>query len=103
MKIYLDDERPTPDGWMRVYWPDEAIRLFKGGSIEEISLDHDLGNDAGGTGYDVILWIEQAVALCGFRAPRITIHSANSSAADKMRASVEAVMRLVGADKKLKP
>ncbi len=29
MKVYLDDERPTPDGWLRVYWPEEAITLLK--------------------------------------------------------------------------
>ncbi len=25
MRVFLDDERPTPDGWVRVWWPDEAI------------------------------------------------------------------------------
>jgi hypothetical protein len=29
--------------------------------VQELSLDHDLGDDARGTGYDVILWIEEAV------------------------------------------
>ena len=28
MKVYLDDERKTPDGWVRVFWPDEAIELL---------------------------------------------------------------------------
>ncbi|VAW81561.1 hypothetical protein MNBD_GAMMA12-2513, partial [hydrothermal vent metagenome] len=56
MKVYLDDERPTPEGWVRVYWPDEAIELLKTGKVKEISLDHDLGDDERGTGYDVVLW-----------------------------------------------
>jgi hypothetical protein len=94
MKVYLDDERPTPTGWVRVYWPDEAIQLLVTGAVEEISLDHDLGNDERGTGYDVILWIEEAVALRGFRPPKIVVHSANSSAADKMRAGVLSIERL---------
>ncbi|RQR65674.1 hypothetical protein DIE18_04280 [Burkholderia sp. Bp9125] len=94
MKVYLDDERPTPKGWVRVYWPDEAIRVLETGNVEEISLDHDLGDDERGTGYDVILWIEEAVALRNFRPPRITVHSANSSAADKMRAGVLSIERL---------
>ncbi|WP_321916707.1 cyclic-phosphate processing receiver domain-containing protein [Paraburkholderia sp. J11-2] len=94
MKVFLGDERPTPDGWHRVYWPDEAIRLLESGTVEEISLDHDLGDDARGTGYDVILWIEEAVALRGFKPPRITVHSANSSAVDKIRAGVLAIERL---------
>ncbi|WP_313620648.1 cyclic-phosphate processing receiver domain-containing protein [Achromobacter sp.] len=80
--------------WRRAYWPNEAIRLLETGAVEEISLDHDLGDDARGTGYDVILWIEEAVALRRFKPPRITVHSANSSAAEKMRAGVRAIERL---------
>jgi len=94
MKVFLDDERGPPDGWVRVYWPDEAIHLLESGAVTEISLDHDLGDDTRGTGYDVILWIEEAVALRGFTPPKITIHSANSSAADKMRAGLLAIERL---------
>ncbi|VXC51194.1 conserved hypothetical protein [Burkholderia sp. 8Y] len=94
MKVFLDDERVTPDGWTRVHWPHEAIRLLELGTVEEISLDHDLGDDDCGTGYDVILWIEEAVALRGFRPPKISVHSANSSARAKMEAGVLAIQRL---------
>ncbi|WP_458765923.1 cyclic-phosphate processing receiver domain-containing protein [Cupriavidus basilensis] len=96
MKVFLDDERTTPEGWHRVYWPEEAIRLLETGIVEELSLDHDLGDDKHGTGYDVILWIEEAVALRHFQPPRITIHSANSSAVEKMQAGVLAIDRLAG-------
>lgn|SRR5690554_5670735 len=78
MKVFLDDERKTPDGWVRVYWPDEAIALLRTGEVTEISLDHDLGDDALGAGYDVVLWMEEAVARYGFMPPRITVHSANT-------------------------
>jgi len=88
MKIYLDDERSTPDGWVRVYWPEEAIELLKAGSVTEISLDHDLGDDEHGTGYDVVLWIEEAVITQGFIPPRIKVHSANSSARHKMELGI---------------
>ena len=50
IKVYLDDERATPAGWTRVRWPDEAIALLKTGRVSDISLDHDLGDDARGTG-----------------------------------------------------
>ncbi|WP_439037769.1 cyclic-phosphate processing receiver domain-containing protein [Agarivorans sp. QJM3NY_25] len=33
--------------------------MLKTGEVTEISLDHDLGNDDHGTGYDVVLWIEE--------------------------------------------
>jgi hypothetical protein len=95
MRVYLDDERATPAGWTRVYWPSEAIELLQTGSVIEISLDHDLGDDARGTGYDVVLWIEEAVALRGFNPPKITVHSANSSARAKMTAGIESIQRLV--------
>ncbi|MNV89164.1 hypothetical protein D3C71_1834350 [compost metagenome] len=98
MKVFLDDERATPDGWVRVYWPDEAIRLLKTGAVDEISLDHDLGDDARGTGYDVILWMEEAVALQGFTPPKIRVHSANSSARGKMLAGVRAIVALAGSE-----
>ncbi len=92
MRVYLDDERKTPEGWVRVYWPDEAIALLEGGGVEEISLDHDLGDDRRGTGYDVVLWMEEAVILRGFRPPKITLHTANASAREKMLAGVHSIL-----------
>jgi hypothetical protein len=94
MKVFLDDERPTPAGWTRAYWPQEAIAFLKGGLVSELSLDHDLGDDTRGTGYDVIVWIEEAVATRGFRPPAITVHSANSSAREKTQRGIEAIVRL---------
>lgn len=93
MKVYLDDARQTPEGWVRVFWPDQAIELMKTGQVLEISLDHDLGDDARGTGYDVILWIEEEVAMGGFKSPKIYVHSANSSARERMLAGVESIKR----------
>lgn len=94
MKVYLDDERETPNGWTRVYWPREAIALLKQGNVTEISLDHDLGDDDRGTGYDVVLWIEEAVATQGFKPPVIRVHSANSSAREKMELGISNINRL---------
>jgi hypothetical protein len=93
MKVYLDDERPAPPGWVRAFWPNEVIALLKTGSVQELSLDHDLGDDARGTGYDVVLWIEEAVMLRGFQPPVIHVHSANSSARQKMLAGVAAIQQ----------
>ena len=93
MRVYLDDERETPDGWTRVYWPDEAIALLQTGKVSELSLDHDLGDDERGTGYDVLLWIEEQVALTDFKPPVIKVHSANSSARQKMEAAIDAISR----------
>jgi len=99
VKVFLDDERQTPAGWTRVYWPEEAIELLKTGNVSEISLDHDLGDDEHGTGYDVILWIEEAVVTTGFRPPKITVHSANSSARAKMEQGIEQIYKYANSDK----
>lgn len=97
MKVYLDDEREAPEGWVRVYWPDEAISLLATGVVSAISLDHDLGDDELGTGYDVILWIEEAVATTNFRPPEIKVHSANASARKKMELGIENIAQLARA------
>ena len=94
MKVYLDDERETPQGWTRAYWPDEVVTLLKQGGVEEVSLDHDLGDDDRGTGYDVILWIEEAVVTAGFVPPKIKVHSANSSARQKMELGIRSIERV---------
>lgn len=94
MKVYLDDERTTPNGWKRVYWPEEAIQLLKTGKVTHISLDHDLGDDERGTGYNVITWIEEQVVLNGFTPPEITVHSANPAARVKMESGIKAIRRL---------
>ena len=73
MKVYLDDERIAPDGWTQVRWPDEAIELLKTGQVTHLSLDHDLGDDERGTGYDVVLWVEKAVATEGYEAIAVAL------------------------------
>ena len=45
MKLYLDDEREAPEGWVRVRRPGEAIRLLKTGAVTDLSLDRDLWNE----------------------------------------------------------
>ncbi len=93
MKVYLDDERTEPEGWIRVYWPEEAIELLKSGKVEEISLDHDLGDDEHGTGYDVVVWIEEAVITRGFNPPKMKVHSANLSARLKMELGIKSIIK----------
>ncbi len=94
MKVFLDDERPPPPGWKLVRWPEEVIALLEAGGVDEVSLDHDLGDDEHGTGYDVLLWIEEAVATSDFEPPALRVHSANTSARLKMEAAIRAIGRL---------
>lgn len=94
MKVFLDDERATPKGWVRCHWPEEVIELLHSENVTEVSLDHDLGDDARGTGYDVLLWIEEAVASRGWTPPILSVHSANTSARQKMEAAIVQIGKL---------
>ena len=98
MKIYLDDERHAPEGWQIARWPEDAIRWLETGQVTHISLDHDLGDDERGTGYDVILWIEEAVVTRSFDPPEISVHTSNSSARRKMELGVESIRRFAAVD-----
>lgn len=91
MKVYLDDERTTPPGWIRTYWPTDTIELLKSNQVTHLSLDHDLGDDERGTGYDVVLWIEEAIVTTGFTPPKIVVHSANVSARAKMELGIKEI------------
>ena len=79
---------------IRVYWPDEAIASLETGEVTEISLDHDLGYDDKGTGYDVVLWIEERVFSNGFMPPSVKVHSPNSSARQKMEQEIDNILSL---------
>jgi len=102
MKLWVDDERVEPEGWVRVYTAEEAISLVDDiFHIQEISLDHDLGDkdhDPEWTGYTVLQHIESKVVFDpDYRAPVIHIHTANSSARKKMelgKASIERFMQV---------
>lgn len=94
MKLFLDDERPTPDGWERAYTAPEAIALLETGQVTHLSLDHDLGPEEAGTGYDVCKWVEQQVFERAFDfenpfiPPEMTVHSANPVGRKRMEMAI---------------
>jgi hypothetical protein len=92
MKVYLDDIREAPDGWIRVHTYEEAIEALKTGKVEQISLDNDLGTEL--EGYDVAKWIEQQTFETNFRPPKIWIHSANLVGRHNITAAAEAIDRM---------
>jgi hypothetical protein len=94
-RVYLDDCRPAPDGWLLTKTASETIAVLTRGGVTQLSLDHDLGDDPGvGNGYDVLLWLEQQVALEGFVPSEIRVHSANVGARPKMEAAIQAIREL---------
>ena len=96
MRVWLDDVRPAPEGWVLVKTPEEAIALLIAGGVDTISLDHDLGLDDVRTGYAVAAWIEEAVATRGFSPPAtIVVHSANPVGRRRMEQAISAIRNLV--------
>jgi hypothetical protein len=93
MKLWLDDERVAPEGWVWVKTTGEAFHYLRTGGVKEISLDHDLGSEhLFGTGYDILTYIEEKVYTDDqYNPPRISIHTANPAARRRMIAAVESI------------
>lgn len=99
MRVWLDDLREAPAGWVRVKTPEEAIDLLRAGVVAELSLDHDLGldtKDTERTGYGVLLWLERQVAegRWGFPLPSVRVHSANPVGRARMERAIASIERL---------
>lgn len=95
--LYLDDCRPCPPGMIHCYWPNEAVMFMEHFTVGCISLDHDLGDDEKGTGYDVLTYLEERA----FHRPEslselthIAVHSANPPARCKMEQAITSIKRL---------
>jgi hypothetical protein len=70
------------------------IRCLETVPVEEISLDHDLGPEEAGDGYQVLVWIERQVATRAWVPPVIHIHTANPVARLRMEAALRSIERL---------
>jgi hypothetical protein len=95
LRVWLDDDlvdRRAPSGWAQVTTAQEANDLLGTGSVVELSLDHDLGDDElYGRGVDVVDHIAERQVVDGVVLwPRdgITLHTANPSGRDAMRRTI---------------
>jgi hypothetical protein len=78
MKIYLDDVRDCPKGWLLYRTAQEVINIISSDckKITHISFDHDLGTED--TGYDVAKFIEYQAFHGNIRTiPQWKVHSSN--------------------------
>lgn len=94
MKLYLDDIRECPKGWIPVRTALDAIQLLEEQIVEEISLDHDLG-ELEPTGDEVLNWIERQVFKCGFKPPKMVVHSMNPVGRKNMLAAIKKIEKMV--------
>lgn len=100
MKLWIDDVRPAPEGyvWCKSVWEAQSTIRYaetfckmypntaNRNSIELIDCDHDLGDFAtdGGDGIRLLDWLEET----GRNYP-IRIHSANAVGVANMRRIIE--------------
>jgi len=84
-KLYLDDIRnPKSDGWIVVRNYEDFVQYIdKNGLPDEISFDHDLGEDVK-TGYDCAKWLCEYCWMNGIPIPPYNVHSANPVGRDNI-------------------
>lgn len=94
MKLWHDDVRPAPDGWVWVKTNAEAQEILLRYVVLECSLDHDLGGEPdesvesmlqrgdspNGSGLDLIRWMIAKDCV----PPKVFIHSWNPVGAQNM-------------------
>ena len=86
--IYMDNP-VYHEEWDIVRNYDDFVKyITENGIPDEISFDHDLGDDTVGTGYDVARYIEERCFNFGCECPVWNVHSANPVG----RKNIEAAM-----------
>ena len=85
MRVWLDDIRPAPEGWVWVETVEEAIELMSSGEVLEASLDHDLG-DGEQEGYALVLYMAENDL---WPKEAISVHSSNPPGAERMCGVIE--------------
>jgi len=101
MKIWLDDLRDAPnDSWTVARTVQDAFDLLLDncGFVEEVSLDHDLGETDILTGYDFVNILEGMVGTGEMRSvilpDKFSIHSANPVGRKNMQAAIDSIERI---------
>lgn len=95
MNVFLDDVRLGPhyydgcgddwDSWVIVRGIDNVKCLLTLGVVDNMSLDHDLGNDQP-TGYDLLKWMADT---SNWPKGHIWVHSQNPVGAKNMAEFIE--------------
>lgn len=95
MKLWIDDCRPAPPGYIWIKSTNEALRFIVNhiNEIEEIALDHDAGDyvDYGGDYINILNELERLsckspLAFVGYK---FSIHTANPVGAANMRRIIQ--------------
>jgi hypothetical protein len=81
MRVWLDDTRPAPQGWVWARTVQEILWLLSQGHVTDLSLDYDLPQtDPDRCGLEVLIALWEA----GAGHPTLHLHTANPVGAAKM-------------------
>ena len=95
MKVFLDDVRLPPEGWVLVRTVEEAIAALKAFKVTHISLDNDLG-EGFKEGHEVSKWIEFITFTNkNYMPPVVTVHSSNTPRRKDIEAAIRNIERFV--------
>lgn len=106
INLWLDDERPAPEGWVHAKTAGEARHHLLFDDVQTMSLDHDLGtcgptrcplddedyhvsrlhNCACATGYDLLVWM---AGHDTWPRKKPSVHSQNPVGAFAMRQIID--------------
>ena len=97
LKVWLDDERKAPNGWIHFKTVPELILFYEKHTedITDMSLDHDLGENTP-TGYDFVAWLEEKIYHKKFiNLPKMKVHSANPVGKRRMIQAIKSMEKMV--------
>lgn len=96
VKLFLDDVREAPEGFMLLRPNVLAIFYFLARHADVISMDHDLGNEYP-TGYDILQELEKHYfnqEIWQTKIPEIIVHSANPVGKANMQRVIDNIYRM---------
>lgn len=75
MKLWVDDERPAPEGWTWVKTVAETIAALRENEVTEMSLDYSLANWEDGS--MVVYWLQKNIEY--YPSVSVVAHSGSAS------------------------
>ncbi|MBL8023724.1 MAG: hypothetical protein JNK54_05510 [Elusimicrobia bacterium] len=93
MKLYVDDVRMPPGGWVLARTVAEALHLLEEGDVTDVSLDYFIGEGEGGTFLPVAHFISDMPE--GKRPQRVRLHTASDAGAARLAHALNGSVELI--------
>lgn len=94
MRIFLDNFKEAPIGWVHAYTAEEAIRLLANFNVTDLSMDNEV-NNGDAPGYYVLNWIENQILYSHYKPPKIHTHATNANNFKRMSTIIDSINALV--------